>query len=86
MPEITITQGVIATLVVSGVGGLIGGYFSGYGTNLIGAVLMGIIGGTALTIVLRALEVNPILGIEDYSMLYAFLAGGATAWIVGSFS
>ena len=86
MPEMTITTGVLATIVTAGLGGLVGGLVSGWQARLPGSVLIGMIGGTALAVVLRALDVGPIIGVESYSLVFAFLAGGITAWIVGTFA
>ncbi|HEY5579094.1 MAG TPA: hypothetical protein VIL12_05355 [Acidimicrobiia bacterium] len=86
MPEVTITTGVLATIVTAGLGGLVGGFASGYQARLPGSVLIGMIGGTALAVVLRALDVNPIIGVQSYSLVLAFAGGAATSWIVGSFS
>ncbi len=86
MPDFTLTTGVLAAIVSAGLGGLVGGFVSGYQARLPGSVLIGMIGGTALAVVIRALEVNSIIGVEDYSLVFAFLGGGITAWIVGTFA
>ena len=86
MPELTITTGVLATIVTAGLGGLVGGLISGFQARLVGSVLIGMIGGTALAVVLRETGVGPVIGVENYSLVFAFLGGGITAWIVGTFA
>jgi hypothetical protein len=86
MPDLSITTGVVAALVASAVGGAIGGYLSGYRAKVTGSILIGTVGGTAFAVVLKAVNVNPVIGVEGYSLVFAFLIGGLTSWIVGRFS
>ena len=86
MPEVTITTGILAAIFTAGLGGLVGALASGYKARIIGSVLIGVVGGTALAVVLEAAGITPIIGVEGYSMLFAFLGGVATSWVVGSFS
>jgi hypothetical protein len=73
--------------IVGGVGaifGLLGGFLAG-ADNLIGTVLMGVIGGIALSAVMRAVGAPVIYGIgaEDFSVIWAAVGGIGLGYVVG---
>ncbi len=75
-----------ALAVAGGVGavaGLVGGFLAS-ADNLFGTTLMGVIGGIALSAILRIGGAPPIYGIgDDYSMVWAGIGGFVLGWAVG---
>lgn len=69
---------------VGAVAGLIGGFF-GSADNLIGTLLMGIIGGVALSAILRIAGAPSIYGVgaEDFSLVWAAVGGLLLGFVVG---
>lgn len=69
---------------VGAVAGLIGG-FLGSADNLIGTLLMGIIGGVALSAILRIAGAPTIYGVgaEDFSLVWAAVGGLVLGFVVG---
>ncbi len=76
-----------ALAVAGGVGavaGLVGGFLAS-ADNLFGTILMGVIGGIALSAILRIAGAPPIYAIgDDYSMVWAGIGGLVLGWAVGS--
>lgn len=73
--------------LVGGVGaifGLLGGFLAS-ADNLLGAVLMGIIGGIAISAVMRAVGAPVIYGVgeENFSVIWAALGGLLLGFVVG---
>ncbi|HET8739030.1 MAG TPA: hypothetical protein VFO17_04780 [Acidimicrobiia bacterium] len=76
-----------ALAIVGGVGaiaGLLGGFLAS-ADNLIGTVLMGIIGGVALSAILRIAGAPAVYGVgaENFSVLWAALGGLLLGYVVG---
>lgn len=76
-----------ALAVAGGVGaiaGLVGGFIAS-ADNLFGAVLMGIIGGIALSAIMRIAGAPSIYGVgaEDFSLVWAALGGLVLGFVVG---
>lgn len=76
-----------ALAVAGGVGaiaGLIGG-FIGSADNLVGALLMGIIGGISLSAIMRIAGAPAIYGVgaEDFSLVWAAVGGLVLGYVVG---
>jgi hypothetical protein len=76
-----------ALAVVGGVGaiaGLVGGFLAS-ADNLIVAVLMGIIGGVALSAILRIAGAPAIysVGAEEFSLVWAAVGGLVLGFVVG---
>jgi hypothetical protein len=76
-----------ALAVAGGVGaiaGLVGGFIAS-ADNLFGAVLMGIIGGIALSSIMRIAGAPSIYGVgtEDFSLVWAALGGLVLGFVVG---
>lgn len=73
--------------IVGAVGALFGlvGGFLGSADNLIGTILMGAIGGIALSAVLRAAGVPVVYGVgaENFSLVWAAVGGGLLGFVVG---
>ncbi len=69
---------------VGAVAGLIGGFF-GTADNLIGTLLMGIIGGVALSAILRIAGAPTIYGVgaENFSLVWAAVGGLLLGFVVG---
>ncbi|MGB7860194.1 MAG: hypothetical protein WBM90_06825 [Acidimicrobiia bacterium] len=68
---------------VGGLFGLIGGFIAG-ANSLIGTILMGIIGGIALSAILRIAGAPPIYGVgDDYSLVWAAAGGLVLGFAVG---
>lgn len=81
-----VPDGVLATIVAAAVGGYVGGLVVGIRANLTVSTLVGVIVGLSVATVLQLLNVEPIFGIDGYSLAYAFAAGGATSWVVSKAS
>lgn len=64
--------------------GLLGGFLAS-ADNLIGATLMGVIGGIALSAILRGANAPVIYGVgaESFSVVWAALGGGLLGYVVG---
>jgi uncharacterized membrane protein YeaQ/YmgE (transglycosylase-associated protein family) len=76
-----------AIAIVGGVGGLAGllGGFMASADNLFGTILMGIIGGVALSAILRIAGVPPVyaVGSEEFSVVWAAVGGLVLGFVVG---
>lgn len=77
MPFDDVTNTAILLIALSGaIGGLIGGLFASRGSNLIGAALVGAIGGISLGAIMRIVNVEPIVDAGGgYSWLWSFIGG-----------
>lgn len=77
MPFDDVTNQAIAFIALSGaLGGLLGGLFGSKRSNLIGAVLVGAIGGISLGAIMRILTVDPVFDAGDgFSWLWSFIGG-----------
>ena len=85
MPSV-LPQGVVETLfivgIIGGVFGLIGG-FLGSKRSLIGSVLLGIIGGIAVSSIARIAGFDPILPVDEgFSAVYAAVGGLVLGYVV----
>jgi len=68
---------------VGAVAGLIGG-FAASADNLIGAILMGVIGGISLAAILRIANAPSIYAVgDDYSLVWGALGGLVLGYVVG---
>ncbi len=69
---------------VGAVAGLIGGFLAS-ADNLIGTLLMGIIGGVALSAILRIAGAPSIYGVgaENFSLVWAAVGGLVLGFVVG---
>ena len=81
-----IPDGVLASIVAAAAGGYVGGLVVGIRANLTISSLVGVIVGLSVATVLQLLGVEPIFGVEGYSLVYAFAAGAATSWVVAKAS
>lgn len=81
-----IPDGVLAAIVAAAIGGLVGAFIVGIRADLTMSALVGLITGLSVATVMKMLEVEPIFGVEGFSMVYAALAGAGTSWIVGKTS
>jgi len=73
--------------IVGGVGGLLGliGGLLASADNLLGTLLMGIIGGVVLSSILRIAGAEPFyaVGAEEFSLVWAGLGGLVLGFVVG---
>ncbi|MFP3882089.1 MAG: hypothetical protein ACLFRT_07665 [Actinomycetota bacterium] len=69
---------------VGAVAGLIGGFMAS-ADNLIGTLLMGVIGGIALSAILRIAGAPSIygVGVDDFSLVWAAVGGLVLGFVVG---
>lgn len=69
---------------VGAIAGVVGGFIAS-ADNLFGTLLMGAIGGVALSAVLRVAGVPTIYGVgtEDFSLVWAALGGAILGYVVG---
>ncbi len=77
MPFDDVTNQAIALIALSGaIGGLLGGLFGSRHSNLIGAILVGAIGGISLGAIMRIVNVDPIVDAGGgYSWVWSFIGG-----------
>ena len=77
MPFDDVTNQAILMIALSGaIGGLLGGLFGSRRSNLIGAILVGAIGGISLGAIMRIVNVDPIFDAGGgYSWLWSFIGG-----------
>lgn len=82
--EASTLQALALAGAVGAIAGLIGGFIAS-ADNLFGAILMGIIGGIALSAIFRLAGVPPIYGVgtEDFSLVWAALGGLVLGFVVG---
>lgn len=76
-----------ALAIVGGVGaiaGLVGGFVAS-ADNLFGSLLMGIIGGIALSAILAGAGVDPLYGVgeQEFSLAWGALGGALLGYVVG---
>ena len=75
-----------ALLIIGGVGGvagLIGGFFAS-ADNLFGTILMGVIGGIALSAIFRIAGAPSIYAIgDDFSVVWGAVGGLVLGFVVG---
>lgn len=79
MMQVAMPQDVVETLfvvaIIGGIFGLIGG-FLGAKRSLIGSILVGVIGGIALSSMARIAGFDPVLPIDQgFSAIYAAVGG-----------
>ena len=69
---------------VGAIFGVLGGFIAG-ADNLLGTLLMGIIGGIAISAVMRAVGAPVIYGVgaENFSVIWAALGGLLLGYVVG---
>lgn len=69
---------------VGAIFGVLGGFIAG-ADNLLGTLLMGVIGGIAISAVMRAVGAPVIYGVgaEDFSVVWAALGGLLLGYVVG---
>jgi len=77
MPFDAATNQAVLMIAISGaVGGLLGGLFASRSANIIGSILMGVIGGISLGAIMRITNVQPILDAgAGYSWVWSFIGG-----------
>lgn len=69
--------------VVGAVGGLVGGLLAS-ADSLIGTILMGIIGGIALSAIFRVAGWPPVYSVgDDFSVVWALVGGAVLGFAVG---
>lgn len=79
----TLTALAIAA-AVGGIAGIVGGFIAS-ADNLVGTLLMGVIGGVALSAILRIAGIPSIYGVgaEDFSLVWAAVGGAILGYVVG---
>lgn len=81
--EASIVQAFIVVGGVGAVAGLVGG-FAASADNLIGAILMGVIGGIALSAIIRIGGGPSIYSVgDDFSLVWAAVGGLLLGFVVG---
>lgn len=78
----SIPAGVLAAAGAAAFGGLLGGAVSGARRGLVVSVLIGAIVGLSAATILKLLDVDPLIDIDDYSIIWSGLAGLIAAYIV----
>lgn len=84
--EASLVESLLWVGAVGAVVGLIMGFLSS-ANNLIGTMLMGVIGAISLSAIMRIAGAPAIYGIgDDFSLVWGALGGGVLAFVVGSSS
>lgn len=87
MPMLVGASTLTALAIIGAVGGILGvvGGFLASADNLVGTLLMGVIGGIALSAVLRGFGAPVIYGVgaENFSVVWAALGGLILGFVVG---
>lgn len=78
----------ITALAIVGAVGAIAGFIGGFianADNLLGALLMGVIGGVALSAIMSGAGAPPIYGVgdQDFSVVWGALGGLILGFVVG---
>lgn len=89
MTPMSIDQAVLdafARVAVAGaLGGLIGGFLAARRSNLLGAVLLGVIGGIVAAAITGGMGAPPIVEAgQGFSLLYGFIGGFLLGLVVGA--
>lgn len=80
-----VVQVVLQIGAVGAVGGLVGGLFASSRANIVGSIVMGVLGGIAGAAVLRIAGVSPIFDAgEGFSYLYGFASGLLLGYVVSA--
>jgi hypothetical protein len=81
--DATTTEALAIVAGVGAVAGLVGGFFS-TADNLVGTILMGIIGGIALSAIVRIANGPAIYGVGDsFSLVWGAVGGLILGFAVG---
>jgi hypothetical protein len=82
--EASTLQSLAVVGAVGAIAGLIGGFLAS-ADNLVGTILMGIIGGIALSAIMRIAGAPTIYGIgsEDFSLVWGGVGGLVLGYVVG---
>ena len=83
--EATTIQALLIVGAAGAIGGLVGGFLAG-ADNLIGTILMGVIGGISLSAILLVAGVPPIVttvGADEFSLLWGAVGGLVLGFVVG---
>lgn len=84
--EASLVESMIWVGAVGAVVGLVMGFLVGAG-NLVGTMLMGVIGSIAASAIFRIAGAPPIYGVgDDFSLVWGALGGAVLAFVVGSSS
>jgi hypothetical protein len=81
--EASIVEAMVIVGAVGAIAGLLGGLLAG-ADSLIGALLMGIIGGISLSAILRIANAPSIYAVgNDFSLVWAAVGGLLLGYVVG---
>lgn len=81
--EASVLEAMAVVAVVGAIAGLLGGLLAG-ADSIIGAILMGIIGGISLSAILRVANVSSIYSVgNDFSLVWAAAGGLLLGYVVG---
>jgi hypothetical protein len=80
----SIPSGVLAAIGAAAFGGLVGGAMTAARRNLLVSMLIGAIVGLSVATVCRLLNVPPLLDVEGYSLLWSFLGGLGSSYLISS--
>ena len=81
--EASTLEALLTIGAIGGIAGLIGGFFSG-AHSLLGAILMGVIGGISAAAIARIAGAPPVYGLgDDFSVVWGALGGLLLGFVVG---
>lgn len=81
--DATIIEAMTVVGVVGAIAGLLGGLAAG-ADSIVGAILMGIIGGISLSAILRVANAPSIYSVgDDFSLVWAAVGGLVLGYVVG---
>ncbi len=81
--EASVVEALLVVGAVGAVGGLVAGFLAS-ADSLIGTILMGIIGGVALSAIIRIAGGPSIYSVgDDFSLVWALVGGALLGFVVG---
>lgn len=79
----TAFNGVVGVALIGGLGGLFGGFASGRRANPFISILLGVLGGIAVSTVARAFGAPTLLRLSDFPLDWSLGGGLFFAYVIG---
>jgi hypothetical protein len=76
-------NGIVGVALVGGLGGLFGGFAAGRRSNIIIGVLLGALGGIAVSTVARSFTAPTLITLGDFGLDWALGGGLFFAYVIG---
>lgn len=76
-------NGIVGVALIGGLGGLFGGFASGRRANAIVSILLGALGGIAVSTMARAFGAPSLLRLGDFGLDWAIAGGLFFSYVIG---